>query len=153
MAATIQVILQQDLQNVGKSGELVKVRPGYARNYLIPRRLAVPATVRNVARIEHEQRVTAARAAKLRTEAGAIAEKLASVTVTIARKVGEEGRIFGSVTAKDIAEALAAKDVTVDKKKIAVKEPIRATGTFEVGAKLAGDVEAMIKVEVVPLES
>jgi large subunit ribosomal protein L9 len=149
MASTIQVILQQDLKNVGKSGELVKVKPGYARNYLIPRRLAVPATVRNIAHIEHEQRVTASRVAKLRAEAGAAAEKLSNVAVTIARKVGEEGRIFGSVTMKDIAEALAAKDVTVDRRKLSIKEPIRAIGTFDVVVKLAGDLAATIKVEVV----
>jgi large subunit ribosomal protein L9 len=152
MASTIQVILQQDLKNVGKSGELVKVKPGYARNYLIPRRLAVPATVRNIAQVEHQQRVTAARAAKLRAEAGTIAEKLGAVTVTIARKVGEEGRIFGSVTAKDIAEALLAKDIVVDKKKMVIAEPIRAIGTFDVGVKLVGDVEATVKVEVVGQE-
>jgi large subunit ribosomal protein L9 len=152
MASTIQVILQQDLKNVGKSGELVKVKPGYARNYLIPRRLAVPATVRNISQIEHEQRVTAARAAKLRAEAGTVAEKLAAVTVTIARKVGEEGKIFGSVTTKDIAEALAAKDVQVDRKKIVIKDPIRSTGTFNVDVKLGGDVDATVKVEVVSQE-
>jgi large subunit ribosomal protein L9 len=152
MASTIQVILQQDLKNVGKSGELVKVKPGYARNYLIPRRLAVPATVSNIARVEHEQRVTAARVAKLRAEAGTIAQKLGAVTVTIARKVGEEGKIFGSVTAKDIAEALSAKGVAVDKKKMVIPEPIRATGTFDIGVKLAGEIEATVKVEVVAEE-
>ena len=149
MASTIQVILQQDLKNVGKSGELVKVKPGYARNYLIPRRLAIPATVRNIARIEHEQRVTAARVAKLVAEGGATAEKLSTITVTVGRKVGEEGRIFGSVTTKDIAAALAEKGVTVDRKKMVLEEPIRAIGTFDVPIKLAGDVAATVKVEVV----
>jgi large subunit ribosomal protein L9 len=152
MASTIQVILQQDLKNVGKSGELVKVKPGYARNYLIPRRLAVAATTSNIARVEHEQRVTAARAAKVRAEAGTIAEKLGAVSVTIARKVGEEGKIFGSVTAKDIAEALSAKGVVVDKKKMVIPEPIRAIGTFDIGVKLAGEIEATVKVEVVAEE-
>src|SRR5258707_501556 len=106
MAATIQVILQQDLKNLGKSGELVRVRPGYARNYLIPRSLAVPATIDNIHQVEHEQRISAVRAAKSRSEATSLAEKVAGQTVILERKVGEEARLFGSVTTKDIAAAL-----------------------------------------------
>src|SRR6266436_2938987 len=118
MATTIQVILQQDLKNLGKSGELVRVRPGYARNYLIPRSLATPATVHNVKQLEHEQRLSAAKAAKVRTEATGVAEKVSAVTVTIERKVGEEDRLFGSVTTKDIAEALKAKGIDIERKRL-----------------------------------
>jgi large subunit ribosomal protein L9 len=146
--ATIQVILQQDLKNLGKSGELVRVRPGYARNYLIPRSLAMPATVTNVKQIEHHQRITAAAATKARGEATSLAEKIGAVTVTLTRKVGEEDRLFGSVTTKDIATALKEKGFDVDRKRIELVEPIRTAGTFPVTVKLLGDVTATFKVEV-----
>jgi large subunit ribosomal protein L9 len=149
MATTIQVILQQDLKNLGKSGELVRVRPGYARNYLIPRSLAMPATVHNVKQLEHEQRISADKAAKARAAATGVADKVSSVTVTIERKVGEEDRLFGSVTTKDIAAALKEKGIDVDKKRIELATPIRAAGTYDVIAKLLGDVTATFKVEVV----
>lgn len=149
MATHIQVVLQQDMPNLGKSGEVVKVRPGYARNYLIPRRIALVASAKNLAQLEHDKAIATARAAKAKAEAVATAEKIASVSVTIGRKVGEENRLFGSVTAKDVAAALKEKGIEVDRKKIELGEPIKALGTFEVAAKLAGDVEAKIKVEVV----
>ena len=149
MATTIQVILQQDLKNLGKSGELVRVRPGYARNYLIPRSLATPATVHNVKQLEHEQRISAAKAAKVRAEATGVADKVSGVTVTLERKVGEEDRLFGSVTTKDIAEALKAKGIDLERKRIELASPIRTAGTFNVTAKLLGDVTATFKVEVV----
>src|SRR5688500_17415038 len=146
--ATIQVILQQDLKNLGKSGELVRVRPGYARNYLIPRSLAMPATLHNVKEVEHQQRLSAARAAKSRAEATTLGEKISAVTVTLIRKVGEEDRLFGSVTTKDIAAALKEKGFDIDRKRIELKEPIRTAGTFPVTVKLLGDVTATLKVEV-----
>jgi len=149
MATTIQVILQQDLKNLGKSGELVRVRPGYARNYLIPRSLATPATVHNVKQLEHEQRISAAKAAKVRAEATGVADKVSGVTVTLERKVGEEDRLFGSVTTKDIAEALKAKGIDLERKRIELASPIRSAGTFNVTAKLLGDLTATFKVEVV----
>ena len=150
MAATIQVILQQDLKNLGKSGELVRVRPGFARNYLIPRSLAVPATAHNIEHVEHEQRISALRAQKARSEAAGLAEKIAAVSVTIERKVGEEDRLFGSVTVKDIASALKEQGVDIDRKHLALAEHIRSTGTFDVTAKLLGDLTATFKVHVVP---
>ena len=148
MPATIQVVLQQDMPNLGTSGELVKVRPGYARNFLLPRQLALPATSENVARIEHNKAVAAARAAKAKADATAAAEKIAAVSVRLVHKAGDDGRLFGSVGAKDIAAALAAKGVTIDKKKIHLAEPFKAVGSYEVQAKLATDVVATIKVEV-----
>jgi large subunit ribosomal protein L9 len=148
MASTIQVILHEDLKNVGKSGELVRVRPGFARNFLIPRSLAVPATAHNIKRIEHEQRISAARAAKAKAEAVAAAEKLSAVTVTLERKVGEEDRLFGSVTTKDIVVALKEKGIEIDRKKLELPDLIRSAGTFNVTAKLLADVTATFKVEV-----
>jgi large subunit ribosomal protein L9 len=150
MATMIQVILQQDLKNLGKSGELVRVRPGYARNYLIPRSLAMPATVHNIKQLEHEQRISAARAAKARAEAAGLAGQVSGVTVTLERKVGEEDRLFGSVTSKDIANALKEKGIEIDRKRIELPAAIRTAGTFEVTVKMLGDVTATFKVEVVP---
>src|SRR5262245_60516082 len=102
MASHIHVVLTEDMQHLGKSGELVKVRPGYARNYLIPRGLAVSASETNVARIEHEKRVANARAVKLRGEADQLARKLNAVKITILRPAGEGERLYGSVTSRDI---------------------------------------------------
>ena len=148
MASTIQVILQQDLANLGKSGELVKVRPGYARNFLLPRELAVPATARNITRIEHDQREAAVRAEKAKAEAVALAGKISAIPLIIERKVGEEDRLFGSVTAKDIHAALTAKGVEVDRKKIVLAEPIRQLGSYEVTLKLLNETVATLKIEV-----
>jgi len=149
MATTVQVILQQDLKNLGKSGDLVRVRPGYARNYLLPRSLAVPATIENVHQVEHEQRISLARAAKARAEATAHAEKLSSVVIKLERKVGEEDRLFGSVTTKDIATALKEKGIEIDRKRLVLPDEMRTAGTYDVTAKLLGDLTATFKLEVV----
>jgi large subunit ribosomal protein L9 len=107
MASHIHVVLTQDLANVGKGGELVKVRPGFARNYLVPRGLAIGATEGNIRRIEHSKKVAEAKAAKAVKEATDLAQKLSSVKLTIGRQVGEGDKLYGSVTHKDIEEALA----------------------------------------------
>src|SRR3954471_3365096 len=108
MATHIHVVLTDDLSNVGKSGELVRVRPGFARNYLIPRGLAIGATAENVSRIEHEKRRVESRNAKTRAEADELAKKLASVKIVITKPVGEGDRLYGSVTSRDVEEGLAA---------------------------------------------
>jgi large subunit ribosomal protein L9 len=148
----MQVILRDDMDNLGKSGEVVNVKPGYARNYLLPRGHAVKATASDVARVEHEKRVIAARTAKLAKEAQAEADKMSQVTVSIARAVGEEDKLFGSVTSRDIAEALREQGVTVDAKKIHLDEPIKALGMVEVPVKLGRGVSANVKVWVVKQE-
>lgn len=145
----MQVVLRDDVENLGRSGDLVRVKPGYARNYLIPRGLASPATHGNVAKIEHEKRVAVARAAKLRQEAQGRAAGLAAVTVEIAAQAGDNNKLFGSVGARDIAQALAAKGVEVDRKKILLAEPIKELGEHEVPIKLGYDVQATVKVRVV----
>ncbi len=149
MPATIQVILQHDVENVGKSGDLVKVRPGYARNYLLPRALAVPATTAQMHRIAHEKAVALARAEKLKKESLELAKKLEGFTVTLAHKVGEDDKLFGSVTTKEIHAAVKAHGLDVDRKKMHLAEPIRALGSYEVPVKLMHDVTATLKVEVV----
>ncbi|AKV01709.1 LSU ribosomal protein L9p [Labilithrix luteola] len=149
MAATLQVVLQSDVANVGKSGELVKVRPGFARNYLIPRSLAVPATTAAVNRINHEKAVAVAKADKAKKEAQGVAEKINGLKLTMARSVGEDDRLFGSVTAKEIESAAKAAGIEIDRKKMHLAEPLKALGTFEIPVKLMTDVTATLKVEVV----
>lgn len=147
MPQHIHVVLTEDLPSIGKSGELVRVRPGYARNYLIPRGLAVSATETNVARIEHEKRVVEARAAKLRAEAEELAKKLAEVKLTITRPVGEGDRLYGAVTARDIEEALAQAGYPVDRRRI-VTEPIKQLGTHSVTIRLGTAISATVEVTV-----
>ncbi len=149
MPATIQVVLQSDVDNVGKSGELVRVRPGYARNYLIPRQLAVPATTAAVNRITHEKAVAIAKSDKARKEAQDVAAKINAVTITLHQRVGEDNKLFGSVTMKDIEAAVKAKGLDIDRKKMHLADPIKALGSYELQVKLFSDVTAKLKVEVV----
>ena len=146
----MKVILQENVTNLGKVGEIVKVKDGYGRNYLVPNQLAVIADVRNVARMEHQRRTADARAQKLVGEAKTLAEKLSQTAVTIRRQAGEENKIFGSVTNRDIAEALAAEGFAIDKKQIVVDESIiKNLGVFNVAVKLAPEVSADVKVYVI----
>ncbi|WP_437544731.1 50S ribosomal protein L9 [Sorangium sp. So ce327] len=147
MATHIHVVLTEDLHNVGKSGELVKVRPGFARNYLIPRGLAVGATAENVSRIEHEKRVAESRAAKTRSEAEQLASKLNQVKLTINRPVGEGDKLYGSVTARDIEEALAAQGFSVDRRRIET-DAIKSLGAHPVVIRLAPSITASVEVTV-----
>ncbi|MCL2725838.1 MAG: 50S ribosomal protein L9 [Polyangiaceae bacterium] len=149
MALTLQVVLQSDVENVGKSGDLVKVRPGFARNFLLPRSLAVPATTAAINRINHEKAVAVAKAEKAKKEAQAVAAKINALKLTMARTVGDEDKLFGSVTTKEIEAAAKAEGVEIDRKKMHLAEPIKALGTFEIPVKLMTDVTATLKVEVV----
>lgn len=147
MAIYVHVVLTEDLPNVGKSGELVKVRPGFARNFLVPRGLAVSATQENVARIEHEKKVAESRAAKVLREAQELAQKLASVKLTITRPVGEGDRLYGSVTPRDIEEALKSQGYVVDRRRIET-DALKSLGTFQVPIRLATSVSATVEVTV-----
>ncbi|MEA2697380.1 MAG: large subunit ribosomal protein [Myxococcales bacterium] len=148
----MQIILKEDMDHLGKSGEVVNVRTGYGRNYLLPRGFAVLATAGDIARVEHEKKIIAARTAKLAKETQAEADRLSQVAVSIPRAVGEEDKLFGSVTTRDIAEALQQQGVTIDSKKIHLDEPIKALGLTEVSVKLGRGVQAKIKVWVVKKE-
>ena len=148
MAHYINVVLTEDLANLGKTGELVRVRPGYARNYLVPRGLAIGATAENVSRIEHEKKVAASKAAKAKTEAEQLSQKLSAVKITIERPVGEGDRLYGSVTSRDIEEALAAQGFVVDRRRISV-EPIKALGAHPVTIRLGTAISATVEVNVV----
>lgn len=145
----MKVILREDVQNLGKSGEVVTVKDGFGRNFLLPRELAVLANEKNVRQLEHDRGVIAARQAKLKDSAQAEAGQLQSVQLKIARKVGEQDKLYGSVTALDIAEALAAQGKRIDRRSIHLPEPIKTIGSHEVEVRLHRDVSAKVRVEVV----
>jgi len=149
MAVPIQVVLQREVNNLGDSGDVVRVRPGYARNFLYPRSLALPATAGNLARVEEFKRLAAQRTEAARKQARSIADQLGSVSVKITRAVGEENKMYGSVTSKDIEAAYAEKGITLDRKMMDLKEPIRTLGLSEVPIRLHSDVSAVLRVEVV----
>lgn len=149
MPAMIQVVLTEDVDKLGASGQLVRVRPGYARNFLIPRKLAVPATTSAINRIEHAKAVALARAEKQKKASREIADKLSALEITIQHAAGEDGKLFGSVTSKHIHAAAKAKGIDFDKKKIQLDAPLRELGTFEVPVKLMSDISATLKVHVV----
>ena len=145
----MQVILTQDVTNLGKAGELVSVRPGYGRNYLVPRGMAVSATAANVHRLEHDKRVIARKVAKERAGAEAQAERINVVTLQFDRQVGEEEKMFGSVTSRDLVEQLKKAGVDIDHRQIVLEQPIKALGKYEVVVKLAAGVTANLKFFVV----
>ena len=149
MATTVHVVLQEDVENLGASGEVVRVRPGYARNFLIPRSLAVPATKANLAHIDELKRKAATRVASQRTDAERLKAQLEAVSVRIERVVGADDKMYGSVTARDIQEAFRAAGAGVDRKKIVLDAPLKSTGSFAIVAKLYKDVTATLNVEVV----
>jgi large subunit ribosomal protein L9 len=149
MAVAIQVVLQREVHNLGESGDVVRVRPGYARNFLYPRSLALPATTGNLARVDEFKRLATARTEAARKQARATADQLSAVSVKISRAVGEENKMYGSVTAKDIEAAYADRGITLDRKLMDLKEPIRTLGLTEVPIRLHADVSAVLRVEVV----
>ena len=145
----MQIILTQDVDNLGKAGELVSVRPGYGRNYLVPRGLAVSATVRNKNRLDHEKAVIERRVAKERARATEIATRINGMTLQFERMVGEDEKLFGSVTNRDIADQLKKANVDIDHRWIALDQPVKALGKYEVAVRLAAGVIATLKFWVV----
>ena len=144
----MKLILREDVYNLGKGGELVEVKPGYGRNFLIPRGLAVLANPKNIREVEHQKAVAAAKAAKLKASAEAVAKRLSDTPVSFKRKVGEQDKLYGSVTAMDIAEALAARGVQIDRRAFDLSEPLKSLGELVVGVKLHSDVVGKVKVKV-----
>lgn len=144
----MEVILREDIEKLGTRGQVVKVAPGYARNFLLPKRLAVAATESNKKIVEQERQAHLRKEAKLKGEAEDLAKLMTGVTVTIAQKAGEADQLFGSVTSKDIAEALEQQNYTIDRRKILLEEPIKQLGEFKVPVRLHKDVTAEITVIV-----
>ncbi|HTG00950.1 MAG TPA: 50S ribosomal protein L9 [Nitrospirota bacterium] len=144
----MQVILREDIDKLGKIGDLIKVADGYARNYLVPKKKAIEATPKNLHAMEHAKKMVADRLRKLKKEATAEADKMKGLAVLIKAKTGEEGKLFGSVTSMDIADAVKAQGVEIDKRKIVLDEPIKRVGEYTVTVKLHSDITADIKVTV-----
>jgi large subunit ribosomal protein L9 len=144
----MEVILREDIEKLGSRGEVVKVAPGYARNFLIPKRLAVAATESNKKIVEQERQAHLRKEAKQAGEAQDLAKLLNGVTVTIRQKAGENDQLFGSVTSKDVADALAAQNFTIDRRKIQLDEPLKQLGEFKIPVRLHKEVTAEITVVV-----
>ena len=146
----MKVILQQDVRGQGKKGQLVEVSDGYARNFLLPKKLAVPATAENVNTMKQQEKARQAQMAAEKAEAQALAEKLQGIQVKLAAKAGEGGRLFGAVTSKEIAEALSAQfGLNIAKTKLVLDEPIKSCGGYQIKAKLGYEIVGTVNVLVV----
>jgi large subunit ribosomal protein L9 len=144
----IELILKEHVEHLGERGDVVKVTPGYARNYLLPRKLALAVTAGNKKQIEYEKKAAAAKAAEERAVAQALATRFAQTEVTFTRRASDTSQLFGSVTSADIAEALAAQGFEVDRRKIQLADPIKAVGEYDVPVRLHREVTATVKVIV-----
>ena len=144
----MQIILQEDVEKLGNRGEIVEVAEGYARNFLLPRKMALAATPGNLKRLERMRATFAKREADDRASAQTLAELLANVTLTLTRKAGENDQLFGSVTTADISEALQAQGYTIDKRKIQLTDPIKLIGEYQVPIKLHREIVATVKLAV-----
>ena len=144
----MKIVLREHVEHLGERGEVVSVAAGYARNYLIPKRLAFPATPGNMKVLEQQRRVWAVKEAKEVSESQAIADRLASIELTVNKKAGESGTLYGSVTTSEIAELLAAEGVEVDRRRIALNDPIKAIGTYQVPIKLHRQVTGEVTLNV-----
>ncbi len=148
----MQVILREDIDKLGKIGDLVKVADGYARNFLVPNKKAIEATPKNLNAMEHAKKMVSDRLRKMKKEAAAEADTIKALSITIKAKTGEEGKLFGSVTTMDIAEAAKAQGVIIDKRKISLEEPIKRLGDYTITVKLHADITADFKVSVIAEE-
>lgn len=149
----MEVILREHIDNLGRRGDVVKVAEGYARNYLLPRKLALAVTEANQRQIERERKVAEVRDAEEKQQADAIAQRLTETNIEIARRVGENDTLYGSVTTADIAHALDGKGFSIEKRKIVLADPLKALGEFTVPVKVHRDVTAHVKVKIVPQKS
>ncbi|MFN8008065.1 MAG: 50S ribosomal protein L9 [Terriglobia bacterium] len=144
----MEIILRERVEKLGGKGDIVRVSDGYARNYLLPKNLAIPANAANIRIVEQEKAAAVRREAKEKQEAELLAQQLSKVVLQVSRKVGEHDILYGSVTSMDIAELLAAKGFSIDRKKMDLGEPLKSVGTFDVPIKLHREVTAFVKVEV-----
>lgn len=145
----IEVILREDIKSVGKAGDIVKVSPGFARNFLLPQGKAVKADTGNVKELEHHKRAVQARQSKLKKQSEELAGRIAILSLTIKKEAGEGDKLFGSVTTKDIADALRVEKILIDKRNVELTQPIKQLGIYEVSLKLHAEVTANVKVLVV----
>ncbi|HXK30719.1 MAG TPA: 50S ribosomal protein L9 [Candidatus Binatia bacterium] len=145
----MEVILKEDIATLGKIGEVVRVRDGYARNYLLPRSMVLVANKKNLKTFEHQKKIVADQKQKITRHAQVVGDQLAGVSLVIPMKVGEEGKLFGSVTTIQIEKALKAKGLNVDRRKIHLEAPIKVAGDHEVAVRLSADLTVPLKVSVV----
>ncbi|MDP2604480.1 MAG: 50S ribosomal protein L9 [Deltaproteobacteria bacterium] len=145
----MEVILKEDIVTLGKIGEVVRVRDGYARNYLLPRGLVLEANRKNLKTFEHQKKIVADQKQKITRHAQVVGDQLAGVSLVIPMKVGEEGKLFGSVTTIQIEKALKAKGLNIDRRKIHLDAPIKSVGDYEVPIRLAAELTMPLKVSVV----
>lgn len=145
----MKVILTEDVQKIGKMGEMVQVKDGFARNYLIPQKLAVPANPQNIRNLEHQKSLVAQKINRIKRDAESLAEKIEKISCTIRKPAGEEEKLFGAVTSKEIEETLKDEGIEVDRKKILLDEPIKSLGIFRVPIKVHPEVTAHLKIWVV----
>lgn len=146
----MELILKTTIDNLGEEGDLVTVKPGFGRNYLIPQNLAVPATKANKARLELERDAIETRKLAQRQDAEGLSKKIAGAVVTISKRVGDENKLYGSVTNSEIADKLAELGIEIDRRKISIDEPIKTLGIFNVPIKIGYQAHADIKVEIIP---
>ena len=146
----MEVILKEDIANLGKMGEVVRVRDGYARNYLLPRKLVLIANKKNLRSFEHQKRVVADQRGRVLKQAQTLADQLAALSLVFPVKAGEGGKLFGSVTNIDVEKALKARGFEVERRKIHLAAPIKTLGDHEVAVRLASDVQVNVKISVVP---
>lgn len=145
----MKVILTADVDKLGKAGDTLEVKDGFARNYLIPKKLAIAATSKNLNQLEHQKRIIQARENKKRQSAQALKEQIEKLSLTITCKVGESDRLFGSVTAMDIAKALEKENIKLDKRRIKLEEPLKTLGVYNIPIHLEKDIEATLKLWLV----
>lgn len=148
----MEIILRESVHSLGKAGDVVKVATGYARNYLIPKGFALLSDKKNVAQLDRQRSMILARAAKLKAEYEALAGQLGRLDISVPVRVGEEGRLYGSVTSMDIARAIESMGYAVDRRKIQMDEPIKSLGEFDIPVRLSADVTASLKIKVIPKE-
>ncbi len=148
----MKVILKENIDTLGHIGDIVKVAPGYARNYLIPKGLAIEATLKNAKELEHVKRQMEYRKNKLLEQVKALAARIEAITINLAHQAGEEGKLFGAVTNMELAEQLKAQGIEIDRKKIILAEPIKHVGEFTAAIKLHPEVSANLKVNIVKAE-
>ena len=148
----MQVILREEVASLGTIGDVVKVKPGYARNYLLPRGLAIEASGRNLKELEHQKRVVADRRLRVQKTAGAVAERLAAVTLPFTLRAGEDGKLFGSVTNQDIHRALEEHGFAIERRRILLDDPLKTLGDHKVTINIGPDTRATVSVTIAPLE-
>ena len=145
----MKVVIKEDIKNVGKMGQIVDVADGFARNYLVPRGLAVEANTKNLKAIEHEKKLIQEKAKKIKNSAETLSDKISTMTLMIKAKAGDEGKLFGAVTSMDIAELLKNEGIEMDKKKISLDEPIKRLGSYSVNIKIHAEISTHLNIQVV----